>query len=135
MLTAYAHQDLPFEEILRALEREHDRQRTALSQVLVIWHNAMLWPLHYATPTLSFETLEQSVVAPEVALTTFDIILTLRESPQGLTVVCLYKTDLFEATTISQMLDDFQDMLRYLSTQSEQRLAILRSLQGTHNRS
>jgi amino acid adenylation domain-containing protein len=134
-LAAYAHQDLPFEEVMRMLEGEHNRQRTALSQVMVVWHNAMLWPLQYSTPTLSFETMEQSVVAPDVALTTFDMILTLRERPQGLTMRCLYKTDLFEAATISQMLDDFQDVLACLSTRLEQRLAMFRSLRGTHSRS
>ena len=135
MLAAYAHQDLPFEEVMRALEREHNRQRAALSQVMVVWHNAMLWPPQHATPTLRFEAMEQSVVAPDIALTTFDIILTLRERPQGLTVMCLYKTDLFEATTIRQMLDDFQGVLLCLSTQPEQRLATLCSPRGMHNRS
>jgi aspartate racemase len=129
-LAAYAHQDLPFEEVMRMLEGEHNRQRTALSHVMVIWQNAMLWPLHYSTQTLSFETMEQSVVAPDVALTTFDIILTLRERPRGLIVQCLYKTDLFEAASIGQMLDDFQDMLACLSVQPEQTLATFRSLRG-----
>jgi amino acid adenylation domain-containing protein len=132
-LAAYAHQDLPFEEVMRMLEGEHNRQRAALSQVMVVWHNAMLWPLQYSTQPLSFETMEQSVVAPDVALTTFDMILTLRERPQGLTLRCLYKTDLFEAATISQMLDDFQDVLACLSTRLEQRLAMFRSVRGTHS--
>ena len=131
-LAAYAHQDLPFEEVMQVLERHHNRQRTALSQVMVVWHNAMLWPLQYSTQTLSFETMEQNVVAPDVALTTFDIILTLREKPQGLTVMCLYKTDLFEAATISQMLDDFHGVLACLSTQPEQELATFRFLRDTH---
>ena len=134
-LAAYAHQDLPFEEVIRMLEGEHSRQRAALSHVMVIWQNAMLWPLRHSTQTLSFETMEQSVVAPDVALTTFDIILTLRERPQGLTLGCLYKTDLFEAATISQMLDDFQDVLACLSTRLEQRLAMFRALRGTHSHS
>ena len=81
---------------------------------MVIWQNAMLWPLQYSTQTLSFETMEQSVEAPDVALTTFDIILTLRERPQGLAMTCLYKTDLFDVATISQMLDDFQYVLACL---------------------
>jgi non-ribosomal peptide synthetase component F len=115
---------------MRRLEGEHNRPRAALSHVMVVWHNAMLWPLQYSTQTLSFETMEQSVVAPDVALTTFDIILTLRERPQGLTLRCLYKTDLFEATTISQMLDDFQDVLACLSAQPEQVLATFRFLRG-----
>ena len=68
------------------------------------------------------------MVAPDVALTTFDIILTLRERPQGLTGTCLYKTDLFDAATISRMLDDFQDVLTCLSAQPEQALATFRAL-------
>ncbi len=130
-LAAYAHQDLPFEEVIRMLDGEHNRQRTALSQVLVVWHNAMLWPLHYSTQTLRFETRDQSVIAPHVALTTFDIILTLRERPQGLAMTCLYKADLFEATTITKMLDDFQDVLACFSAQPEQVLATFRSFR-TH---
>ena len=88
----------------------------------------MLRPQQCSAQTLSFEAMEQSVVAPDVALTTFDIILTLRERPQGLSGMCLYKTDLFEAATISRMLDDFQYVLACLSAQPEQALATFRSL-------
>jgi non-ribosomal peptide synthetase component F len=70
----------------------------------------------------------QNRAAPNVALTTFDVILTLRESPQGVTGTCLYKTDLFDASTISRMLDDFQHVLACLSTQPEQPLATFRAL-------
>jgi amino acid adenylation domain-containing protein len=129
-LAAYINQDLPFEELVRILERERDLQRTSLCQVMIIWHNAMLWPLQCSAQTLSFETMEQRVVTPEVALTTFDIILTLRERPQGLTGTCLYKTDLFDVATISRMLDDFQDVLARLSAQPKQALATFHSLRG-----
>ncbi len=74
----------------------------------MIWQNAMLQPQQHAAHTLSFEAMGQNRAAPDVALTTFDIILTLRERPQGVTGTCLYKTDLFDASTISRMLDDFQ---------------------------
>ena len=127
-LAAYAHQDLPFEELVRTLERERNLQRTSLCQVMVIWQNSMLRPLQCSAQTLSFQAMEQSVVAPDVALTTFDIILTLRERSQGLTGTCLYKTDLFDAATISRMLDDFQYVLACLSAQPEQALATFRSL-------
>lgn len=122
-LAASAHQDLPFEELLRTLEREGRRQRASLCQMMVVWQNAMLWPLLMSTSTLTFETLEQSVVMPDVALTTFDIILTLRERPQGITGTCLYKTDLFDAATIDQMLSDFQQVLVAFSARPEQELA------------
>ena len=127
-LAAYAHQDLPFEELVRTLERERNLQRASLCQVMIIWQNFMLQPLQLAAHTLSFEAMEQSMVAPDVALTTFDIILTLRERPQGLTGTCLYKTDLFDAATISRMLDDFQDVLACLSAQPEQAVVTFRAL-------
>jgi non-ribosomal peptide synthetase component F len=130
-LTAYSHQDLPFEELVQTLEREHHLQGASLCQVLVIWQNAMLRPLQFSPRRLSFLTIEQNVVAPNAALTTFDIILALRERPQGLTGTCLYKTDLFEAATISRMLDDFQEVLACLSAQPEQRLATFRFLRRT----
>lgn len=130
-LAAYTHQDVPFEELLRVLEGEHRMERTALCQVLVIWQNAMLWPLQHSAHTLSFQTLEQSVVPPAVSLTTFDVILILRERPQGLSGTCIYKTDLFEAATISRMLDDFHYVLTCLGTEPEQRLETYGSLQGS----
>jgi len=127
-LAAYAHQDLPFEELVRTLEHERNLQRTSLGQVMVIWQNFMLRPLQYSAQTLSFQEMKQGVVAPDVALTTFDIILTLRERPQGLSGTCLYKTELFDTATISRMLDDFQNVLACLSAQPEQALATFRSL-------
>jgi amino acid adenylation domain-containing protein len=126
-LAAYAHQDLPFEEVVRMLEQEQQVHRTALGQVLVVWQNAALWPLHIEARTLHFETLEQYVVMPDVALTSFDIILTLRERPQGLTLMCLYKTDLFTAETIIRFLDRCQDVLARLSAQPMERLTTLLS--------
>jgi hypothetical protein len=129
-LEAYAHQDVPFEEVLRALEAAHNLQCASLCQVMVVWQNAMLWPMQLSAHALSFETLEQGVMAPDVALTTFDLVLTLRERPQGLTGSCLYKTELFDASTIRRMLDDFQKMLSLLSVQVEQDLAAFHSLRS-----
>jgi aspartate racemase len=128
-LGASVHQELPFEEVVRTLERERNLQRQSLCQVMVVWLNAMLWPLQCSVQTLSFEAMDQSVVTPAVALTTFDIILTLRERPQGLTVTCLYKSDLFNAVTISRLLDDFQHVLTCFSAQPEQGLVAFRPLQ------
>jgi hypothetical protein len=127
-LAAYTHQDLPFEELVRTLERTRNMQRTSLCQVMVIWQNTMLRPQQGRAQTLSFQVIEQSVVVPNVALTTFDIILILRERSQGLSGTCLYKIDLFDAATISRMLDDFQYVLACLSAQPEKAAATFRAL-------
>jgi amino acid adenylation domain-containing protein len=128
VLAAYAHQDLPFEELVRTLERERHLGRASLCQVMVIWQNFMLRPLQFSAQTLNFQAVEQGLVTPEEAVTTFDIVLTLRESPQGITGACLYKTDLFEAATISRVLDDFQAALACLSAQPEQTVDTFRAL-------
>lgn len=120
---AYAHQDLPFEELVRVLERERNLERRSFCQVMVIWQNFMLQPQQYAAQTLSFQAIEQSMGTPGVALSTFDIILTLRARPYGITGMCTYKADLFAAATISRILDDFLAVLTSLSSQPEQALA------------
>ena len=121
-LAAYVQQDLPFEELVRTLERERNLQRTSLCQVMVIWQNFMLRSPQDAAHTLTFQTLESSAGVPDGGLTTFDLTLMLGERPQGLTATCIYKTDLFETTTISRMLNDFQAVLTYLSAEPEQAL-------------
>src|SRR5262249_37344218 len=63
-LAAYTHQDLPFEELVRTLERERHLQRASLCQVLVIWQNTILWSPQDAAHRLSFQTLEQNVLVP-----------------------------------------------------------------------
>jgi hypothetical protein len=78
--------------------------------------------------TLRFEAIEQNMGFPNAAITTFDIILILRERPKGLSGMCIYKASLFNAETISQMFDDFQYVLECLSFQPEQTLASFRSL-------
>jgi non-ribosomal peptide synthetase component F len=127
-LAAYAHQDLPFEELVRTLECERNLGRTSLCQVMVIWQNFTLRPLHCSAQTLSFQPMDQGAVVPDVPLTTFDIILTLRERPQGITATCLYNAEMFDAVTINRMLDDFQHVLTCLSTQPGQALVSFRSL-------
>ena len=78
-LAAYAHQDLPFEELVKTLERERNLQRSSLCQVMIVWQNYMLRPLHDLAPSLIFQEVEPSLVVHNMALTTFDIILILHE--------------------------------------------------------
>jgi non-ribosomal peptide synthetase component F len=127
-LGAYAHQELPFEELLRSLEHERRLQRTSLAQLLVIWQNTVAWPGQFSAHTLRFQDMDQSMVLPSVSLTTFDIILVLHERPHALSGTCIYKTDLFDETTVRRMLGDFSTVLTGLSAQPEQPLATWRCL-------
>jgi amino acid adenylation domain-containing protein len=122
-LAAYAHQDLPFEDLVRTLERERGIKRTSLSQVMVIFQNAMVRPLQHETQTLSFLEVDPSLLGVPVVATTFDVILTLRDTADELTASCVYKKDLFDDTTVTRLLADFQRVLERLTVQPEQPLS------------
>jgi non-ribosomal peptide synthetase component F len=61
-----------------------------------------------------------------VTATTFDVILTLRESADGLVGCCVYKTHLIRAKTIDRLLRDFQEVLEHMVTQPERPISAIR---------
>jgi amino acid adenylation domain-containing protein len=129
-LTAHAYQDLPFEDLVQALEHERGLQRRTLCQVMFILQNTMREPLQLPGLTLSLLEVDQSVVGAELTATTFDVMLILRDGPQGLAGSCIYKTTLFDATTITRMLGDFQHVLERVISQPELPLSTLHALWG-----
>ena len=129
-LAAYAHQDLPFEDLVQILEHEQHRQRRSLCQGMFILQNAMRQPAKLSDLTLSFIGADESVGELGLTVTAFDIVLTLWESPQGLAGSCIYKTTLFDATTINQLLEDYQRVLKRIIIQPEQPLSTFGSPSG-----
>jgi amino acid adenylation domain-containing protein len=124
-LEAYVHQDLPFEDLAWTLEHERQLDRRSLCQVMIILQNATLRPAQPTASALCFLEVDQSPVLPDMTLTTFDIVLALRDSPQGLAGSCIYRTALFDATTVHRLLRDFQHVLAHFVAQPEQPLATL----------
>jgi aspartate racemase len=129
-LAAYDHQDLPFEDLVRTLERERNVKRTSLCQVMFNLQNAMPQPLTSSGLTLSLLPTEESMGEPDLTLTTFDAILVLRESSQGLNGSLTYKTTFLDAATVNRMLTSFQRVLECLISQPEQTLSTFSSLEG-----
>jgi amino acid adenylation domain-containing protein len=127
-LAAYAHQDLPFEDLVQELERERALKRSSLCQVLFVLQHAVPPPSQLPGLTLRIMEAHQSMTEPGVTATTFDCILMMRETPQGLTASCIYKTALFEAATIKRLLSDFQGVLERLVAQPEQPLSTVGTL-------
>jgi non-ribosomal peptide synthetase component F len=116
-LAAFAHQDLPFEEVVETLERERALNPAGLSQVMILLQNATLRPTKSSGHTLTFEEADPSMLLPLVTTTTFDVILMLHESAHGLVGTCVYKPHLFTALTIDRLLRDFRGVLEHMVTQ------------------
>jgi non-ribosomal peptide synthetase component F len=71
------------------------------------------------------------MLLPLVTVTTFDVVLMLRESTEGLVGTCVYKPHLFGARTIDRLLRNFQQVLEHMVMQPERPIsAISVSLNG-----
>ena len=127
-LAAFAHQDLPFEELAETLERESGRDPTSLAQVMILLQNAALRPVAASGHALTLEEADPSMYLPLVTTTTFDVILMLRESADGLVGTCVYKPHLFGAKTVDRLLRDYRGVLEQMVTQPEHPISTIRVL-------
>jgi len=125
-LTAFANQDLPFEELVETLERERALKPAALAKVMILFQNATLRPSVRSGHMLSFEEAHPSMLLPLVTVTTFDVILMLHENRHGLEGSCVYKPHLFSASTINRLLRDFQEVLEHMVTEPNRPISAIR---------
>jgi acyl-CoA synthetase (AMP-forming)/AMP-acid ligase II len=124
-LAAFASQDLPFEEVIETLERERALERAALAQVMMWLQNSTLRPVAVSGHGLAIEEAIPGMLLPLVTITTFDVILMLRDSTQGLVGTCVYKPHLFGARTVDRLLRDFQQVLEHMIMQPEGRISAI----------
>ena len=118
-LAAFAHQDLPFEELLDTLKRERDLKRLELAQVMIALHNSTLWARVNCQHGRTIEEANSDILGGLVGRTTFDLSLTLRDGSDAMTGCCIYKPYLFEARNIDRFIQDFQEVLQHMVTQPE----------------
>jgi Condensation domain len=124
-LAAFAHQDLPFEELVETLKRERGLEPAALAPVMFLLQNAALRPMASSGHMLAFEEADPSTLLPTLTMTTFDVILMLRESAHDLVGSCVYRPHLFGVTTIDRLLRDFQEVLEQMVRQPERPISAI----------
>ncbi|MBV9790939.1 MAG: LLM class flavin-dependent oxidoreductase, partial [Chloroflexi bacterium] len=117
-LGAYAHQDLPFEQVVEIAEYEADISRHPLFQVFFILQNTPMGAVSLGDLTLT--TVD---ITTETAK--FDLAFELIETDIGIIGSVEYNTDIFEATTIARMIGHFERLLEYCAANPEQRLSDL----------
>jgi non-ribosomal peptide synthetase component F len=121
-LAAYAHQELPFEYLVQALERARQLERQSLLQAMFVMQHAGQRSL--ALPGVTSTVIETH----PVAASTCDMVVSLRHNASGLDGVCVYKTTLFDTTTMVRMLADFQRLLSRFMVHTEQPLSMCHAL-------
>jgi amino acid adenylation domain-containing protein len=103
-LDAYAHQDLPFEMLVQELRPERDPSHTPLFQVMFSFQNI-------SAGTLELSGLEVASAEVETGTAKFDLMLAVDSAEQALGITVEYKTDRFDAPTITRMVGHFQTVL------------------------
>ena len=118
-LSAYAHQDLPFEMLVEKLQPERDLSRNPLVQVMFSLHNTpqSSWDL----PGLTI----QDMSLPIDEQVRFDLEVQYQEVSGGLEGVWNYSADLFDATTITRIARSFQTLLQAIVANPQERIAEL----------
>ena len=113
---AYAHQDLPFEKLVKELHPERDMSRTPLFQIMFVSQNMPEEKLQL--PGLTLSSLEiESITAR------FDIEIYLSEKPEGLSGRVVYNTDLFDDATIARLMGHYETLLESIVANPNQRVS------------
>src|SRR5215217_733175 len=128
-LEAYAHQDLPFENLVEELQPERNLSHNPLFQITFVLQNIPTTGLMKAITSTGLTQPEvenfESIAAPTTQTAKFDLSLTMAETDQGIAAELEYSTDLFEAATISRLAQHFQTLLEGITDNPEQPISQL----------
>ncbi|MGA9379449.1 MAG: amino acid adenylation domain-containing protein, partial [Phormidium sp.] len=118
-LSAYTHQDLPFEMLVEKLHPERDLSRNPLVQVMFSLQNAP-----QAESRLSGLKI-QSITLPIDFHVKFDLDVNFWENSDSLEGALSYNVDLFDAATISRLGQHLQNLLKAIVTNPQTKISQL----------
>ncbi len=118
LLDAYAHQDLPFEQLVEELRVPRDPSRNPLFQVMFVFQN---------TPSSQVELpgLTLDLNESYVGTATFDLLLVISENDGKLDGAFEYSSELFEEATVRRLLGHYQTLLEGIVEDPSRSLASL----------
>ncbi|MDN7780186.1 condensation domain-containing protein, partial [Burkholderia orbicola] len=105
MLDAYAHQDVPFEQVVEAVQPARSLGHNPLFQAMLALNNT-------SARSLSLPGLELAAYDIPRTTTQCDLTLSLTESGDGIEGLLEYASDLFDAATIERLAEQFQVLLQ-----------------------
>jgi amino acid adenylation domain-containing protein len=120
-LGAYAHQDLPYDRLVSALQPERKGSPTPLFQVLFVFGNPTM-------PVLELPGVEMRPLKPELILAKYDLTLFMNEREEGVSGTWRYSAELFKAETIARMSSHFERLLSSIVANPDARVGSLEML-------
>ncbi|OTA17398.1 Amino acid adenylation [Xenorhabdus vietnamensis] len=117
-LAVYAHQDLPFEQLVEILQPERSLSYNPIFQVMLALNNTSTQPLEL--PGLSV-----SLIKTPHHSAYFDLTLSLIETQDGLSGYLEYASSLFDRTTVERMVGYLTNVLTAMTTDETQTITRL----------
>ncbi len=102
-LGAYAHQDVPFEMLVDAVQPERNLSHSPLFQAALSLQNVPV-------PVRELPGLTLEPVDLDKGIAGYDMLLQITETPDGLACAWEYNADLFDASTIERMAGHLQTL-------------------------
>ena len=121
-MSAYEHQDLPFEKVVEAVVENRDLSRTPIFQVLFGMQNTP------AVAAVHLQNLEVKQEPIEHATSKFDLGITLLETETGICASVEYCPDLFRKETIEQIMRHYRQLLSEIVRLPDQNLSKIKML-------
>ncbi|HEY0601559.1 MAG TPA: amino acid adenylation domain-containing protein, partial [Herpetosiphonaceae bacterium] len=122
-LGAFAHQALPFDQVVEAVQPRRDLRYNPLFQVLFMFQNI-------PTPVIELPGLSVELLEVDSGTSMLDMTFALMETEAGLSGVVEYNTDLFAPATIERLVGHYTRLLEQLTTNPAQPIASVPLLTG-----
>ncbi|MDQ1924844.1 AMP-binding protein, partial [Massilia pseudoviolaceinigra] len=118
-LEAYAHQDIPFEQVVDAIKPVRSLSHSAVFQAMLVLQNTPMGG------ELSLPGLILSDIATPHRTTQFDLTLSLSEAGGFITGSLEYASDLFEHATMERLIGHLQVLLSGMAADETKRISQL----------
>jgi hypothetical protein len=120
LLAAYKHQDYPFSRLLEHLNAARDLSRSPVIEVLFNFNPKVQEPV--------MQGLASSFIPVHKQAAAYDLSFDITEMNGGLSMVCDYNADLFDAATVERYCSFYEEILKSIIHDSNQRVAALNIL-------
>jgi amino acid adenylation domain-containing protein len=117
-LQAYAHQDLPFEELVKELQPNRSQVANPLFQVMFVFQETPLLGLQLPDLTITPLPVDNGIAK-------LDLTLYLEDTKQDLIGFLEYDSDLFDRDTIERMSANWQTLLEGIVTNFDRSISQL----------
>jgi amino acid adenylation domain-containing protein len=123
---AFAHQDLPIEELARAMKRNKNSAPKPLYSVMLNYRRFGNHRETVAGLTIASSSDQDRAADPEMALTSADLSFDFRELSTKLTASVNFKVHRFDEPTLDRMLKAFSSVLSQCVARPERQLSSIK---------